>query len=124
MADAAAPGLLPVAADRDRDRDDRRRWAARCGFAVLGIMSTLLVYGVLQVRWVGSLVVLPPSSLRPLPPFLLRSLWQPYIHSGPNSPPHRNLLDNSIRERDRCVLICRLQCSGHAPPAESAAAAI
>ncbi|OEL15527.1 UDP-galactose/UDP-glucose transporter 5B [Dichanthelium oligosanthes] len=56
MADAAgvaAPGL-PVAAgrdrDRDRDKDDRRRWAARCGFAVLGIMSTLLVYGVLQEK--------------------------------------------------------------------------
>ncbi|PWZ04007.1 hypothetical protein Zm00014a_031737 [Zea mays] len=48
MADEAAPRLLPVAADRDKD--DRRRWAARCGFAVLGIMSTLLVYGVLQEK--------------------------------------------------------------------------
>jgi hypothetical protein len=71
---AAAPGL-PVAAgrDRDRDKDERRRTAGRCGFAVLGIMSTLLVYGVLQVR--------PPClcSLRPLiliPPLLrlLRTL--------------------------------------------------
>jgi hypothetical protein len=61
MADEAAPRLLPVAADRDKD--DRRRWAARCGFAVLGIMSTLLVYGVLQVGWVGLLVVFPPSLL-------------------------------------------------------------
>jgi adenosine 3'-phospho 5'-phosphosulfate transporter B2 len=67
MADAAAPGLLPVAADRDRerdkDKDDRRRWAARCGFAVLGIMSTLLVYGVLQVSWVRLLLVLLLSPL-------------------------------------------------------------
>nr|CAB3459998.1 unnamed protein product [Digitaria exilis] len=53
MADAAgAAPVLPVAAGRDRDKgkDDRRRWAARCGFAVLGIMSTLLVYGVLQEK--------------------------------------------------------------------------
>jgi len=53
MADAAAPPPgLPVAAgrDRDRDKDDRRRWAARCGVAVLGIMGTLLVYGVLQEK--------------------------------------------------------------------------
>ncbi|KAL6864682.1 hypothetical protein ACP4OV_015833 [Aristida adscensionis] len=53
MADAAAAaGALPVAAgrDRDREREERRRWAGRCGFAVLGIMSTLLVYGVLQEK--------------------------------------------------------------------------
>ena len=61
MADEAAPRLLPVAADRDKD--DRRRCAAHCGFAVLGIMSTLLVYGILQVGWVGLLVVFPPSLL-------------------------------------------------------------
>ncbi|ONL99633.1 hypothetical protein ZEAMMB73_Zm00001d029807 [Zea mays] len=47
MADEAAPRLMPVAADRDKD--DRRRCAAHCGFAVLGIMSTLLVYGILQI---------------------------------------------------------------------------
>uniref|UniRef100_A0A804UA31 UDP-galactose/UDP-glucose transporter 5B n=1 Tax=Zea mays TaxID=4577 RepID=A0A804UA31_MAIZE len=43
--------MADAAADRERDKgkDDRRRWAARCGFAVLGIMSTLLVYGVLQI---------------------------------------------------------------------------
>eukprot|EP00267_Zea_mays_P022673 XP_008647752.1 uncharacterized protein LOC100280126 isoform X4 [Zea mays] len=44
--------MADAAADRERDKgkDDRRRWAARCGFAVLGIMSTLLVYGVLQEK--------------------------------------------------------------------------
>jgi adenosine 3'-phospho 5'-phosphosulfate transporter B2 len=45
MADEAA---LPVAAGRDKD--ERRRWLSRCALAVVGIMSTLLVYGVLQVR--------------------------------------------------------------------------
>jgi hypothetical protein len=49
MAAAAAAGL-PVVAGKDKDKEDRRRLAARCGFAVAGIMSTLLVYGVLQVR--------------------------------------------------------------------------
>jgi hypothetical protein len=49
MAAAAAAGLL-VVAGKDKDKEDRRRLAARCGFAVAGIMSTLLVYGVLQVR--------------------------------------------------------------------------
>lgn len=102
MADAAAPGLLPVAADRERDKDDRRRWMARCGFAVLGIMSTLLVYGVLQVgsaaRSASSLLAPPP------PPFLLPS----YTHSSPN--PLRT--ETSARGGiDRCLLICRLECS-------------
>jgi solute carrier family 35 (adenosine 3'-phospho 5'-phosphosulfate transporter), member B2 len=49
MAAAAAAGL-PVVAGKGKDKEDRRRLAARCGFAVAGIMSTLLVYGVLQVR--------------------------------------------------------------------------
>ena len=63
MADAAAPPPgLPVAAGRDKD--DRRRWAARCGVAVLGIMGTLLVYGVLQVGAAASLSPLPISPLR------------------------------------------------------------
>jgi hypothetical protein len=82
MADEAAPRLMPVAADRDKD--DRRRCAAHCGFAVLGIMSTLLVYGILQVGWVGLLVVFPPSLLpapqsatisSPLPLAIQLALW-------------------------------------------------
>lgn len=88
MADAAAPGLLPVAADRERDKgkDDRRRWAARCGFAVLGIMSTLLVYGVLQVGWVAIATILlrhfPPRCPIPtlIPARILRTrhwTWHP-----------------------------------------------
>ena len=87
MADAAAPGLLPVAADRDRDRDDRRRWAARCGFAVLGIMSSLLVYGVLQVGWVWVAGTVAP-------PFLLHSLAVVYPFR-PESPRQRDLLDTA-----------------------------
>ena len=45
MADEEA---LPLVAGRDKD--ERRRWLSRCALAVVGIMSTLLVYGVLQVR--------------------------------------------------------------------------
>ncbi|KQK07750.1 hypothetical protein BRADI_2g37440v3 [Brachypodium distachyon] len=51
MADEAA---LPVAAaagrEKEREREERRRWLARCALAVVGIMSTLLVYGVLQEK--------------------------------------------------------------------------
>jgi adenosine 3'-phospho 5'-phosphosulfate transporter B2 len=60
MADEAA---LPVAAAAGRDKDERRRWLSRCALAVVGIMSTLLVYGVLQVR------PLPSPRLRLLLPF-------------------------------------------------------
>jgi hypothetical protein len=56
MADAAAAG--PPVAAAGKDKEDRRRLVVRCAFAVAGIMSTLLVYGVLQV---------PPSSPRPRP---------------------------------------------------------
>ncbi|KAM3399982.1 hypothetical protein ACQJBY_005082 [Aegilops geniculata] len=45
MADEPA---LPVAAGRDKD--ERRRLMGRCALAVVGIMSTLLVYGVLQEK--------------------------------------------------------------------------
>ncbi|VAH13004.1 unnamed protein product [Triticum turgidum subsp. durum] len=45
MADEPA---LPVAAGRDKD--ERRRLIGRCALAVVGIMSTLLVYGVLQEK--------------------------------------------------------------------------
>ncbi|CAM0957909.1 unnamed protein product [Alopecurus aequalis] len=45
MADEEA---LPLVAGRDKD--DRRRWLSRCALAVVGIMSTLLVYGVLQEK--------------------------------------------------------------------------
>ncbi|XP_062180505.1 UDP-galactose/UDP-glucose transporter 5-like isoform X1 [Phragmites australis] len=48
MADAVA--VTVAVAGRDKDKEDRRRWAARCGLSVLGIMSTLLVYGVLQEK--------------------------------------------------------------------------
>ncbi|GJM94391.1 hypothetical protein PR202_ga11031 [Eleusine coracana subsp. coracana] len=54
MADAAAG--LPVAvavaaaAGKDKDKEERRRWVVKCAFAVAGIMSTLLVYGVLQEK--------------------------------------------------------------------------
>ena len=76
MADAAPPPPgLPVAAGRDRDKDDRRRWAARCGVAVLGIMGTLLVYGVLQVG--------AAASLSPLPIFPLRLLHTPAPENFP-----------------------------------------
>ncbi|KAM3406389.1 hypothetical protein ACQJBY_000467 [Aegilops geniculata] len=45
MADEPA---LPVAAGRDKD--ERRRLMGRCALAIVGIMSTLLVYGVLQEK--------------------------------------------------------------------------
>ncbi|KAL5229914.1 hypothetical protein ABZP36_028690 [Zizania latifolia] len=48
MADAAAAAALTVPVGRDKE--ERRRSAARCGLAVVGIMSTLLVYGVLQEK--------------------------------------------------------------------------
>ncbi|TVU18236.1 hypothetical protein EJB05_34324 [Eragrostis curvula] len=64
MADAAAVGL-PVAAavtGKDKEKDDRRRWVVRCAFAVAGIMSTLLVYGVLQRNSQQQAVVLRARS--------------------------------------------------------------
>ncbi|KAK3140903.1 hypothetical protein QOZ80_5AG0407520 [Eleusine coracana subsp. coracana] len=50
MADAAAGLPVAAAAGKDKDKEDRRRWVVKCAFAVAGIMSTLLVYGVLQEK--------------------------------------------------------------------------
>lgn len=50
-ASAAVAGTLPVAAAATgKDKEDRRRLVGRCGFAVVGIMSTLLIYGLLQEK--------------------------------------------------------------------------